>query len=145
MSSPLPPPLHHLFPPPLLPLTSPSPPLCLNLNPPLTPSPLATCAWRSLPRITTTTSCRSRCSGSGLIMVSWFRNILYMLMLVMQILLKIIILGERERKFKETFYWWFWFCDKLPSKLLNLWHHAQNNPGLNWRWRYIYFYFMHIQ
>lgn len=80
MSSPLPP-LHHLslpllptHPPPILLLTSPIPPFCLTLNPLSTLSPLATCAWRLLPLIIMRTSCRSRCSGSCLIMVSWFWN-----------------------------------------------------------------------
>ena len=64
------PPLLPSHPPCLLPLTSPTPPLCLTLNPSFLPSPLATCDWRWLPHITTMTSCRSRCSGSGRTMVS---------------------------------------------------------------------------
>lgn len=42
----------------------------LKPTPPLTPSLLETFVWRLLPLITTTTSCKSRSSGSGRITVS---------------------------------------------------------------------------
>lgn len=40
--------------------------------------PLKLCAWRSLPHIFTTISCRWRCSGSGLIMVSRYEALGYL-------------------------------------------------------------------
>lgn len=73
MSSPCPPHLHHPFPR-LLPSCPPPPPPSLTPIPLLTLSHQVTCAWRLLPLITITISCRLKSSGSGPTTVSWFWN-----------------------------------------------------------------------